>query len=113
MTEAKWLTCPDPMAMLECPACRESARKRRLFAVACCRRIADLLTDKGKRAVDAAEAFADGRISWRAMHAAWVAVAADVAHYVDGVDDAGHAAGGCQQRQHRDTGVVSPARAGH
>jgi hypothetical protein len=60
MTEAEWLACVRPLGMLEEPGTRRSARKRRLFAAACCRRLGRVVSDGGMRAADAAEAFADG-----------------------------------------------------
>jgi hypothetical protein len=64
MTEAEWLTCEDTSAMLA--SAQEgglaSERKRRLFAVACCRRVWHLMSDaRSRAAVDMAERFADGR----------------------------------------------------
>src|SRR5215472_8133458 len=62
MTEADWLTCGDPMTMLDALRGRASERKLRLFAVACCRSIWHLLADERSRtAVAAAEDYADGR----------------------------------------------------
>jgi hypothetical protein len=49
MTEAEWQTCTDPERMLAALNRRASARKRRLFAVACCRRIWPLLDDEALR----------------------------------------------------------------
>jgi hypothetical protein len=63
MTEAKWLACSDPQAMLDHLETHDlqSDRKQRLHDCACVRRIWHLLQDaSGRRAVETAEAFADG-----------------------------------------------------
>jgi hypothetical protein len=64
VTEAEWLACTDPQKMLTFLAVgQDSDRKRRLFAVACCRRVAHLMADSRSRdAVAAAERYADGLI---------------------------------------------------
>jgi len=76
MDEAAWLTATDPTPMLAFlrNSGRAGERKLRLFAVACCRRIDDILTDRGREAVNAAERFADSLIDRHALHAAWAAV---------------------------------------
>jgi hypothetical protein len=68
MTEAEWLSCTDPSALIEYLRGRSADRKIRLFAVACCRRIEHLLPQitarervpDGQRAVAVAERYADG-----------------------------------------------------
>lgn len=49
MTEAEWLACAEPDKMIAVVADR-SARKLRLFALACCERIDHLITDPRSRA---------------------------------------------------------------
>lgn len=66
MTEAEWKSCTDPEAMLEflSESGRLSERKQRLFDCACVRRISHLLLDeKGRKALEVAENYADGRAS--------------------------------------------------
>ena len=62
MTEAEWLACENPHRALAVLGGSLNERKRRLFAVACCRRIEELiLRFKGAwRAVVLAERIADG-----------------------------------------------------
>jgi hypothetical protein len=62
MTEAEWLACTDPAAMLEFIRGKANDRKLRLFACACCRRVWNFLSDDewGRRLVELAERFADG-----------------------------------------------------
>jgi hypothetical protein len=66
VTEREWLACTD-VDWLLIYLCRQpeslDARKLRLFVCACCRRLWPYLTDQRIRAaVEAAEAFADGKI---------------------------------------------------
>src|SRR5437868_5925300 len=64
MTEPEWLECGDPHKMLAVlPRSGASARKLRLFAVACSRRIWDRIDAFGRTAVEGAESFADGLFS--------------------------------------------------
>jgi hypothetical protein len=61
MDEKTWLTCTDPSPMLAFLRGRASDRKLRLFVVACCLRLWDLLDDRRSRnAVEVAERTADG-----------------------------------------------------
>jgi hypothetical protein len=61
MTEDQWLACDDPTRMVDFIQRDASARKLRLFAVACCRRIWPRITDdRSRRAVETAERYADG-----------------------------------------------------
>jgi hypothetical protein len=61
MTEAEWLVAPEAAEMLWFLGKKAGVRKRRLFACASVRRIWHLLDDpRSRRAVEVAEAFADG-----------------------------------------------------
>jgi hypothetical protein len=73
MTEAEWLACTDPQAMLDFLRTREGVtdRKLRLFACACCRDIWFLLTDERSRnAVVVRERYEDGLATSREVKAA-------------------------------------------
>jgi hypothetical protein len=68
MTEAEWLESGDPAAMLRFVSGRLSDRKLRLFACACCRRFWHLLScPLARPAVEAAESYADGVLSYRQL----------------------------------------------
>ncbi len=68
MTEAEWRACPGPQPMLEFLGTRASERKRRLFACACCRRHWHWVEGTpAAKAVEVAEAFADGRTTEKKM----------------------------------------------
>src|SRR5262245_52684382 len=74
MTEQEWLTWDgDPVEMLyvlEDAEGEASARKLRLFAVACCRSIGHLLTEAiTRQAVEVGESFADGQTTLEALQA--------------------------------------------
>ena len=90
MTEAEWLTCTDPAAMLEFLTGKASTRKLRLFGCACCRLVWDRHEGGSRRAVEVSERFADGAAdlgelrkahqaveyqgkSWYYAHPAWYA----------------------------------------
>ena len=61
MTEKEWLECGEPQKMLEVlQKSGASARKLRLFAVACSRRMWAWIDVLGRTAVEVAENFADG-----------------------------------------------------
>ncbi len=75
MTEAEWLVSDDPDEMYVAVERGASARKMRLFGVACCRRVWNLMTDPEHRAaVEASEKFADGLIDEAALDGAFVPV---------------------------------------
>src|SRR5262245_62147239 len=71
MTEAEWLTCEDPEAMLgHVPVKTAHDRKRCLAAAAFCRRIWDLLYLGSRRGVEGGGLLADGPIDfWTALSA--------------------------------------------
>ena len=61
MTEDEWLTCKDPLSMMEHLGDDVSARKKRLYLAACGRRIEKLLPQEESRwAIEIAERLADG-----------------------------------------------------
>src|SRR5262245_37078555 len=61
MTEQEWLKCSDPEAALELLRGKASARKMRLFSVACCRRILHLMEDeRSRKVIEFAELHFDG-----------------------------------------------------
>jgi hypothetical protein len=84
MTEEQWLTDTDPERWLYSERVQgRSARKLRLFCVACCRRIWSLLPDDCRLAVETAEDYADDRASDDALLSA-TEVARRLASSTDG-----------------------------
>ncbi len=62
MTETEWMTTGDIVRLLKFLGQRRLGRKRRLFAVACVRRMCEVLgiDPSGQRAIDVAELHSDG-----------------------------------------------------
>ena len=66
VTETDWLSCPNPVALLEYLTQKDTASRRKFFlaGAACVRRVWHLLErPESRAAVEAAELFADGYIS--------------------------------------------------
>lgn len=63
MTEQEWSVCTDPLLMLESVRGKASDRKLRLFAVACCRRIWNVVHSDYHRLAEMTERCADGEVS--------------------------------------------------
>jgi len=60
VTEQEWLAATEPYEMLKGIWHNSSARKLRLFAVACCRSVlTELMDERGRGAVEVAERFAE------------------------------------------------------
>ena len=76
MTEAEWLTCTDPGAMLELLGTRIGRRKLRLFAIACCRPLYKR-SHYYSHALDLAENVAEGKAGrgWKSDLAEWSRIA--------------------------------------
>jgi hypothetical protein len=71
MTEQEWQACVLPWPLLEQLDSALGERKARLFLIACCRRAWPVFTDdRSRRAVEAAEQFADGAIDAAALEEA-------------------------------------------
>jgi hypothetical protein len=73
MTEAEWLAGDDLGSMLHHAVRWASARKLRLFACGCCRRIWPLINDRGRYAVETSERYADGQARPKELKAAYAA----------------------------------------
>jgi hypothetical protein len=67
MTEAEWLTGVDTMLMRRLPAVMASSRKLRLFGTACCRLLDRWLSEPARKALDAAERYADAEVTRRTL----------------------------------------------
>jgi hypothetical protein len=79
MTEQGWFDAQEPEVLLRSLGCHPSQRKLRLFAVACCRRIWEALTDgRSRQAVNVAERFADGQATAEELDSALWEAACDV-----------------------------------
>jgi hypothetical protein len=71
-TEHTWLTTTTPDSLLRALRGLRLPRQRRLFAVACCRRVLDHITDPAsRRAVEVAELFADCAVHRKRLQAAY------------------------------------------
>lgn len=91
MREEEWLTCTEPYQMLRClEAARHfSRRKARLLAVASCRRIWSLMSDKRSQlALEVAEKHADGETSLDELRSVRKAIWVD--SYLKASKSAGH-----------------------
>jgi hypothetical protein len=74
LTQQEWLTCDGPEPMLNFLGVKATERKVRLFAVACCRGVWHLMTDKRSRhAVELAERLADGEVNREEQQAGYAA----------------------------------------
>ena len=83
MTEQEWLECGDPSIMEQFLQNGTSQRKARLFFCACCRHIWDLMTDERcRQGVVAAEAFADGKVTFSELEMAHESADAAAFDYV-------------------------------
>jgi hypothetical protein len=74
MTEEEWVGSHEPEAMLAHLGAKAGARKARLFALACCRRISRLMVQEhARRAFQMAEAAVRGRLGPEEIAAEWQA----------------------------------------
>jgi hypothetical protein len=68
MTEAEWMTCNEPIPMLEMLKGQTSERKMRLATCAFCSHMKDAIKDKFFHAAfNAAEQYADGLVDWEVL----------------------------------------------
>jgi hypothetical protein len=85
-TEADWRTCEHPDPLLHFLRDKGTDRQWRLFAVACCRRIDRLITDKRSRlAIEVAARYAEGTATEQDLAEARAAAqqAQDEAHFAE------------------------------
>jgi hypothetical protein len=76
MTEHDWVECEHSRPMLDYLIHKASARKFRLYSVACCRRIwVHLWDERARETVEVAERFAEGIADKQELKAARLAVA--------------------------------------
>jgi len=71
MTETDWLLSPHPAPMLSFLRKRTSERKLRLFACACCGRVAKQLNRFARKSLRVAEQYADAKVSSEKLRFAW------------------------------------------
>ena len=75
MTEAGWLAGKNPGRMLWSLPRDASERKMRLFSLACCRRVADLLRDEWSSvALEVAEMYLEGQKTVKCLEAGYTAI---------------------------------------
>ncbi len=74
MTEREWLNGSDSGPFLNYVQANASDRRVRLLAAACCRALSDLLDPYDRRAIRAAERYADGEFSQEKLNFAWKSV---------------------------------------
>jgi hypothetical protein len=95
MTESAWLATSNPILLLKYACKHVSVRKLRLFGIACCHRIWDLLPDERSRAaVNLCEHFADHPEAQASLDAAWKLannVLLDLENDADGKETAAYA----------------------
>src|SRR5579883_2776692 len=91
MTEEEWWTSHNPGQMLADLSSSASERKLRLFASACCRRLAPYFKDeRSGQMIDVSDRFADGHASLNELNTAFdeAADAQEAIHWGDGVAQA-------------------------
>jgi hypothetical protein len=90
MSEAQWVACESWVDFLKVLPADASARKLRLFAVACCRRLPGL-AERSTEALDVAERHAEGLADRWALRRAYMKAYGVVVHHEDNPgDEQGH-----------------------